>query len=521
MTAEAKLKKRGFVMTGGGAKGLYEAGVIHAFHITGMEFDIITGSSIGAMNSVFFGEYLFQKKQLPDMVKMDPATAVEAMDPLVKAYQHAWLQMPGKKLIDDSAQGPLGRLKDDLQAFNISLPLVTRLGWWWTDPDKSAAPPAAAWPALLKLMQELIKHLGGAGTLLNIFRNNRSALLSTVARTYLAKFGMDRSLVPAADDHKLKDVFTQPVSPLRPEHLSGDANTPDDPSVKRYILVDPARSLGDYDRQGIAVRVTRANYRTGRLEISAHVTLDVFVNFMEKQAWRLEAEGPDKLPLGSFRLQVPGNPNAVNAGLASGRFPGVFAPFPIDELYPAGDPENDLLHKLLDKWLADPEVAEKVKQIIQERPARKGKGEHYWEDLFTGWQKSESMRDFFPRSRDVYVDGGSIDNTPSNSAVDYVREWADNTHHSRRGVSLELFVIFLETEPKVDQEKVQDPAMFQVVKRTLAIQGAATRASDTNTVSTINTFGQRGEDLANALATVLESYRGLVDGLDEVTKAQV
>ena len=162
-----------------------------------------------------------------------------------------------------------------------------------------------------------------------------------------------------------------------------------------------------------------------------------------------------------------------------------------------------------------------MKQIIQERPARKGKGEHYWEDLFTGWQKSESMRDFFPRSGDVYVDGGSIDNTPSNSAVDYVREWADNTHHSRREVSLELFVIFLETEPKVDQEKVQDPAMFQVVKRTLAIQGAATRASDTNTVSTINTFGQRGEDLANALATVLESYRGLVDGLDEVTKAQV
>jgi NTE family protein len=48
-----KLKKRGFVMTGGGAKGLYEAGVIHAFHITGMEFDVITGSSIGAMNSAF------------------------------------------------------------------------------------------------------------------------------------------------------------------------------------------------------------------------------------------------------------------------------------------------------------------------------------------------------------------------------------------------------------------------------------------------------------------------------------
>ena len=65
----AKEKKRGFVMTGGGAKGLYEAGVIHAFHITGMEFDILTGSSIGAMNSIFFAEYLYQKRQLPETVQ--------------------------------------------------------------------------------------------------------------------------------------------------------------------------------------------------------------------------------------------------------------------------------------------------------------------------------------------------------------------------------------------------------------------------------------------------------------------
>ena len=48
MSTTGKIKKRGFVMTGG-AKGLYEAGVIHAFHITGMEFDVITGLSIGAI----------------------------------------------------------------------------------------------------------------------------------------------------------------------------------------------------------------------------------------------------------------------------------------------------------------------------------------------------------------------------------------------------------------------------------------------------------------------------------------
>ena len=58
MNQKRKTKRRGFVMTGGGAKGLYEAGVINAFHLTGMEFDVITGSSIRAMNSIFFAEYL-------------------------------------------------------------------------------------------------------------------------------------------------------------------------------------------------------------------------------------------------------------------------------------------------------------------------------------------------------------------------------------------------------------------------------------------------------------------------------
>src|SRR5512136_19510 len=105
MSTTGKLKKRGFVMTGGGAKGLYEAGVIHAFHITGMEFDVITGSSIGAMNSAFFAEYEYQKRQLPTLVLQDPLQAVEVMDPLVKAYHHAWLLMPDKRLIDDSPQG--------------------------------------------------------------------------------------------------------------------------------------------------------------------------------------------------------------------------------------------------------------------------------------------------------------------------------------------------------------------------------------------------------------------------------
>src|SRR3989304_4493356 len=107
-----KKKRRGFVMTGGGAKGLYEAGVIHALHLTGMEFDVITGSSIGAMNSIFFAEYLLRKRALPEEVRSDPVKALEAMNDLVKAFHHAWLMMPEKRIIDDSEEGPIGQLKN-------------------------------------------------------------------------------------------------------------------------------------------------------------------------------------------------------------------------------------------------------------------------------------------------------------------------------------------------------------------------------------------------------------------------
>ena len=81
---ETKTKRRGFVMTGGGAKGLYEAGVINAFHLTGMEFDVITGSSIGAMNSIFFAEYLLNKKILAEKIPDDdpgkPLKLIEQME---------------------------------------------------------------------------------------------------------------------------------------------------------------------------------------------------------------------------------------------------------------------------------------------------------------------------------------------------------------------------------------------------------------------------------------------------------
>ena len=239
-----------------------------------------------------------------------------------------------------------------------------------------------------------------------------------------------------------------------------------------------------------------------------------FVRFLQKQAWRLQKSDPEKIPLGSFRLQVPGNPKALEAGICSGRFPGVFAPFPIANIYPAEDPENSLLHGMLKDWLNDPQVAAGLAEAYQANQPGGSVDKEQWDRLYGSWRDSQTMRDFFPKAGDTYIDGGAIDNTPSNSAVDFVREWAEQTGHSKREVILELFVIFLSVEPLVSEEESQSPNLYELAKRSLDIVNVAKLTNDTNTVSTINTFGQRGEDLGQALKLVLESYQEDLQGSD-------
>ena len=518
MNAIQKSKRRGFVMTGGGAKGLYEAGVIHAFHITGMEFDVITGSSIGAFNSIFYAEYLLHKRMLPMDIRQDPERAVEAMDNLVRAYHHAWLQMPDKKIIDDSETGPLGKLKDDLLDFDVSLPQLTRLVWWWTNPEHGVIPPPEVWPALISLISQLAGRLGGAGQLLRIFKDHRQGLVKEALRTFLHRFDMDKSLVPPSDDQKLKTVFTEPVTPLRPEHLQGKDMTDASSSGEALRLVDPNRTLREYAEMGIDVRLTRANYRTGRLEISSYLSERDFMAYLERQAWRLQAGDPQTLPLGSFRLQLPGDPIAINAALASGRFPGVFLPYPLTGIYALDRPENKMLRLLVSNWLDDPELAAMLSDAYQAVHPDQADDPTAWQRLLESWRASSRMREFFPGQTDMYVDGGSIDNTPSNSAVDATREWADRNHVPRRDLELDLYIVLLHTEPKVSPDEVQEPTFYQVVKRTLDIQSAAKLSSDAVVVDTINTVGQRAEELAETVQILVDGCRKLIANLDDAQK---
>lgn len=511
----AKKKRRGFVMTGGGAKGLYEAGVIHAFHLMGMEFDVITGSSIGAMNSIFYAEYLFCKRQLRNDVLQDPLLTIEHMDEVVKAFHHAWLTMPDKQLINDSAEGPLGQLKDDLRRFRLTLPQLTRILWWWTDPARGIAPPAGLWLDFLRLGLGLIGRLG-LFEVLRIFLVHQKEWKREALRAYLARFSLERSLVPDGEDSKIKDIFTEPISPLSPEHLSGSVTAPDAPGTHRHRLVDPNRTLRDYAQNDIHVRLTRANYRTGRLEISSYVTEKEFAMFLDRQAWRISAFGPEKIPLGSFRLKVPGNPLALNAALCSGRFPGVFLPYRLKDIYAKSDSENTLLYRLLDGWLSNPQVASELQPIVADLNPDPLIRDKKWKD----WQESNSIRTFFPQSTDTYVDGGAIDNTPYTAAVDYVRDSLMLTGGSTQDESLDLYVIYLETEPKVEYAEVTDPYIFEVVNRTLALVNAANEKSRGTTFDTLNSFGKRAEQIAKVLSVVLDSYKETLKDMEPAQRRQ-
>ncbi len=513
-------KQRGLVMTGWGAKGLYEAGVLHAFHLVGMDFDIITGSSIGAFNAVFYAEYLLEKKQLPESQRANPLQAVEAMDPKVKAFHHAWLGLPQKKIIDDGPSGSLGKLKDDLLDFDLRLPDLVGLLWWWTDPDRKQVPAPKIWSGLQRLGRGLLGRLGGPGSLLQIFKNNRDAPFQAAIRAYLANFQMERSLIPPQDDKKLSSIFTQPIEPLRPEHLQPGGIGHTSPASGPIPLVASGRKLGDFAAVGIDVRLTRANYRTGRLELSSYVSTPEFVDYLLKQAFRLEKSDPEKLPLGSFRLHLPGNPDAISAALASGRFPGVLKPFPVEAIYPSDDVQNLLLHRMLAHWLDDALVEDELTRAYLEQNPGEAARER-WERTYQRWRDSASMRTFFPQSQDVYIDGGAIDNTPSNSAIDATREWAEAGNLSRRKISLDLYVVFLHPEPAIKPQEIGDPAMHEVVSRTLEIQSAAKQSSDAVTVDTINTFGQRAENLGDTLTLVLESCQELMESASPVQQKTI
>lgn len=68
-----KNQKRAVVLSGGGTKGAYELGVWRALKELSIEYDIVTGTSIGSVNGALMaiGDYEFAKKIWSEMVMGD------------------------------------------------------------------------------------------------------------------------------------------------------------------------------------------------------------------------------------------------------------------------------------------------------------------------------------------------------------------------------------------------------------------------------------------------------------------
>ncbi len=496
---EKKKTRRGFVMTGGGAKGLYEAGVVQAFHLCNMTFDVITGSSIGAINSVAYAEYQFRKSELDRPEDAEEAQrTIQQMDRFIYALHSAWLEMPQVMFIDDSEEGPIGRIKEDFTKFDLTLPMLTRLAWWWTTPNRLKAPLPLA--DIVSLGRELVERLGGGiGEVVKNGIMKKGSLAKNVVDSYLKSLDIGVSLVDERAEKRLKEHFTKAHVVLTEEHLDG--RLPDDYKECNETFIEQNRTFKEYYDKQIDLRLTRTNFRTGLFEISAYVPKKAFAQAVAGY-WRVNNLPREGFPVTSFRLELPGNPRVIDAALAASRYPGVFSPLPLHRIYPEDDPENAFLYRLLDEGFASEEVKDKLVAEVDKESR---------EDVekALGWLGDERhlyfKERFFPCKKDRYLDGGTIDNTPSNTAIDGIKQRIRLGGGWRRNVSLDLYTVLLHRLPAQEEVEDKDTTLFDVVQRTLMINKAARLTTEAEYVDVVSYYGDRAEQLAEMVLVLLKA----------------
>ena len=540
-----ELNKRAIVFQGGGAKGFYEAGVVHALHWSGMSFDIVTGSSVGAIVALLFAEYQFHKR-CPDK---DQQWLYEFLTQAIEQFS----KLPEKNIIsdeppkdkqaggndisgddglanDDESGSALFRLMNDLADFDVSVGDLVKILWAATSrkPFLSFVYPSAK-PvfALYKLGDELSERFGdskqGLAKIVKLASgfgdaaNKRPAELKKNLTDLLShyfnqpKIRLGHALVDERGENAFRSLFLEQVC------VGG----------KMTALIPPDRKLGDYRAAGIEVQFTRTNYRSGRLELSACVSDEEFQEFLQKKVTSWLQEKVPNSDFASVRFKFPGNPNALEAAIASGRFPIVFEPIPIERIYPEKGTIDSLVPAL---------------QAVKDEATRNG----YSIDN----ERYEIIKNSLPRANDRYVDGGAIDNLPTNTAIDIARsqlsseltKMLDHSPETRARGGLELFIVLLAPEPipqeenKAEDSEAQstanqlkselqpqpatapeDYSAFDVGLRTLDIMRDGKPLTDAHIVDVINKFGDR----AHELGELVEDLLGSIHDLPEETRIKV
>lgn len=118
--------KRALVLSGGGARGAYELGVWRAFDEIGITFDIVTGTSIGALNGVI---YTLQNLEGAENLwhSIDPTKVISTNEKDPKKFL---MELIGKTALGGADPSPLEKMvreivnEDEVRKSNIKFGVV-------------------------------------------------------------------------------------------------------------------------------------------------------------------------------------------------------------------------------------------------------------------------------------------------------------------------------------------------------------------------------------------------------------
>ncbi len=443
---------------------MFESGVLNAFAQVGLEPHVLTGSSVGAVNAVAYAEVLRARREEGE----------EAAQQVLERTLDMWQSLDRSRVADLDAWGWR------VWALGIGAPLVGLLFMWLVVTGgagggvlsilgRAAAFVLGAggvlagaavlrlWVRLPRALRERVQRgLAGPPTV-----NERAAHEAAARAAGRRRWRRHRWRLPVRRHHLLR------LAGLTPALFGRDG-------LRRALerVVPKARRLSEYRASGLDVRLTRTNLRTGRTEVSEHLT-----------PADLRAVGIDR------GRRVLGDPRAVPAALASCAFPAAFPPVPAAELY--REDENPQLYAHLRaravakqelhrvfgpqakaeylwfmSWLDD--LADREPLLL-----RTGNEAGLWSALklhFVGeraaWARVSGRALFalietreWPQLPlagesaygDRYFDGGILDNTPLATVLDALRDAGrdqDGGDPPPRDAAHEIFVVLLAPRPR-------------------------------------------------------------------------
>jgi predicted acylesterase/phospholipase RssA len=521
---------RAVVLSGGGAKGVFESGVVHALYQTGIEPDVVTGSSVGAINAIALAELVRARRTEGEGA---------ARDTMQRALT-LWQQLDRLKVAD------LDRWSWRLYLGSILalVAAVALIAWALLGAPISGIPG---------VVQRVVAGVLGVFLVIRTWGVLRVWLRLPGWMRQRVRRGMDTRLDPDAggqtgEGKQHGSSAAEKLFRFWGLHPAVFRSRPLERAIRSVI---PAgRRLSDYRDSGIQVRLTRSNVRTGRLELSEHLTAE------------------DHGHLGGVRgRRVMGDPLAVPAVLASAAFPVAFSPVAAETIYPAS--ENQELYvraaerasakKLLVRIFGPRSKPEylwfmaTIDAIAEEEPALLHLGREanllqrlreFFIGEHSGWMRvSLHSINIFIETRhwpqvpvpgestysDRYFDGGILDNTPLSPALSAVREEARRRRMGRAAAEFtapgedavhEAFVVLLSPRPRkrylsaAEAEFIGGPALGV---RALRLQAEHRLAEDVKTAERIDRLlEERGlllseQEKATAPAKAAAAVHELID----------